>query len=59
MKKLLSISLLLFINFSISQTQISCETIWLNEGMEEQYIEVEKFWSEIKKVISRDLQNGW
>ena len=28
--------------------------------MEEQYIEVEKFWSEIKKeAISRDLQNGW
>ena len=60
MKKLLSISLLLFINFSISQTQISYEAIWLNEGMEEQYIEVEKFWSEIKKeAISRDLQNGW
>ena len=60
MKKLLSISLLIFINFSISQTQISYEAIWLNEGMEEQYIEVEKFWSEIKKeAISRDLQNGW
>jgi hypothetical protein len=60
MKKLLSISLLLFINFSISQTQISYEAIWLNEGMEEQYMEVEKFWSEIKKeAISRNLQEGW
>ena len=60
MKKLLSTSLLFFIQFSISQTQISYEAVWLNEGMEEQYMEVEKFWSEIKKeAISRDLQSFW
>ena len=60
MKKLLSISLLFFIQFSISQTQISYEAVWLNEGMEEQYMEVEKFWSEIKKeAISKDLQSFW
>ena len=60
MKKLLSISLLFFIQFSISQTQISYEAIWLNEGMEKQYMEVEKFWSEIKKeAISKDLQSAW
>ena len=60
MKKLLYITFILITTISYSQNQISYEAIWLNEGMEEQYLEVEKFWSEIKKeAISRDLQSGW
>ena len=60
MKKLLYITIILITTICYSQNQISYEAIWLNEGMEEQYLEVEKFWSEIKKeAISRDLQSGW
>jgi hypothetical protein len=60
MKKLLYINFLFIITLSYSQEQVAYEAIWLNDGMEEQYLEVETFWSEIKKeAISRDLQNGW
>ena len=60
MKKLLYITFLFIITLSYSQEQVAYEAIWLNDGMEEQYLEVETFWSEIKKeAISRDLQNGW
>lgn len=60
MKKLLYVTFLFIITLSYSQEQVAYEAIWLNDGMEEQYLEVETFWSEIKKeAISRDLQNGW
>ena len=60
MKKLLYITFLFIITLSYTQEQVAYEAIWLNDGMEEQYLEVETFWSEIKKeAISRDLQNGW
>tara|TARA_B100000459_G_scaffold101270_1_gene57949 strand:- start:53 stop:826 length:774 start_codon:yes stop_codon:yes gene_type:complete len=55
------LSIIFTLTFSISFSQlISYEAIWVNEGMEEDYISVEEMWSEVKKqAIADDIQDFW
>ena len=55
------LSIIFTLTFSISFSQlISYEAIWVNEGMEEDYISVEEIWSEVKKqAIADDIQDFW
>ena len=55
------LSILFTLSFLISFSQlISYEAIWVNEGMEEDYISVEEMWSEVKKqAIADDIQDFW
>ena len=58
-KQILSIIFILSLSFSSSQL-ISYEAIWVNDGMEEDYISVEELWSEVKKqAIADDIQDFW
>ena len=58
-KQILSILFILSLTTSLSQL-ISYEAIWVNEGMEEDYISVEEMWSEVKKqAIADDIQDFW
>ena len=55
------LSILFTLTFLISFSQlVSYEAIWVNDGMEEDYIAVEEMWSEVKKqAIADNLQNFW
>ena len=56
-KQILSIIFILSLSFSSSQL-ISYEAIWVNDGMEEDYLSVEELWSEVKKqAIAADIQD--
>tara|TARA_B100001027_G_C16252803_1_gene325323 strand:- start:878 stop:1735 length:858 start_codon:yes stop_codon:yes gene_type:complete len=58
-KQILSIIFILSLSFSSSQL-ISYEAIWINDGMEEDYLSVEELWSEVKKqAIADDIQDFW
>ena len=58
-KQILSIIFILSLSFSSSQL-ISYEAIWVNDGMEEDYLSVEELWSEVKKqAIADDIQDFW
>ncbi|MAV04269.1 MAG: hypothetical protein CMC31_01230 [Flavobacteriaceae bacterium] len=60
MKKI-TFCILFVLSFFLSFSQlISYEAIWLKDGMEDSYVEVEEFWSLIKEqAISDDTQNFW
>ena len=55
------LSILFTLSFLISFSQlVSYEAIWVNDGMEDDYIAVEEMWSEVKKqAIADNLQDFW
>ena len=55
------LSILFTLSFLISFSQlVSYEAIWVKDGMDESYVEVEEFWSKIKQqAIADDLQDFW
>ena len=55
------LSILFTLSFLISFSQlVSYEAIWVKDGMDESYVEVEEFWSKIKQqAIADDLQDVW
>ena len=55
------LSILFTLSFLISFSQlVSYEAIWVKDGMDESYVEVEEFWSKIKEqAIADDLQDFW
>ena len=55
------LSILFTLSFLISFSQlVSYEAIWVNDGMEDDYVAVEEMWSEVKKqAIADNLQNFW
>ena len=59
MKNLL-LTLTLFFSFSINAQYAVMYAVDLNEGAEEDYLNLEAFWSEIhKEAIKQGSQNGW
>ena len=59
MKNLL-LTLTLFFSFSINAQYAVMYAVDLNEGAEENYLNLEAFWSEIhKEAIKQGSQNGW
>ena len=58
-KQILSILFILSLTVSFSQL-VSYEVIWVKEGMDESYLEVEDFWSKTKEqAIADGHQNFW
>ena len=55
------LSILFTLSFLISFSQlVSYEAIWVKDGMDDSYVEVEEFWSKIKQqAIVDDLQDFW